>query len=53
MYSQLYIAREAACERYQRMESQRMYRQLIASRRARRKAARAHARARLAVLAIR
>ena len=50
MYSELNIAREAVCERHRQVESERMYRQLIAARRWQRKADRAGARARRALL---
>jgi hypothetical protein len=53
MFSELTIAREAVSERHRQVESERMYRQLIAARRWQRKADRAGARARRALLAIR
>ncbi|MCU1586871.1 MAG: hypothetical protein JWN31_364 [Frankiales bacterium] len=45
-------AREAVSERHRQVEAERMYRQLIAARRWQRKADRAGARARRALLAI-
>ncbi|MCW2543299.1 MAG: hypothetical protein JWM40_851 [Frankiales bacterium] len=53
MYSELHIAREVVCERHRQIESERMYRQLIAARRWQRKAERAGARARRASVAVR
>ena len=52
MFSEL-IASEAVSDRHRQIESERMYRQLIAARRWQRKADRAGARARRALLAIR
>ncbi len=40
MFSEINIAREAVCERHRQVESERVYRQLIAARRSQRRAER-------------